>query len=247
MSGRSQIQIYTLCLLSPALCLRGQEQPAADVETKPETAVVQLLAIGPGAGDKNRECSATGFLINAEGYILTNAHVVEEARRCLAGSKDAKIVAKFAGTESQAEAVSCDLVGTDEVHDLAVLKLERLPPGEGKVNFVLLDARDVGEGTPVAVTGHSASIWQPKTETGKAIRRSALAFGEASSEKTDVLILDIPLQRGASGSPVYLPSGVVGVVSRQNPSRPAETVAVPVRYAIALLNRLSVRWHALGL
>jgi S1-C subfamily serine protease len=205
---------------------------------------VQLLAIGPGAGDKNRECSATGFLVNAAGYILTNAHVVEEARHCLAGSTEGKIVAKFAGSGSRAEAVSCDLVGSDEAHDLAVLKLERLPPGEGRVDFVVLDAREVGEGTPVAVTGHSASTWQSTTERGNVIRHVTLALNESSSDKTEVLILNIPLRRGASGSPVYLASGVViGVVSRQNPSRPAETVAVPVRYSIELLNRLGVRWH----
>ncbi|MBZ5545009.1 MAG: serine protease [Acidobacteriia bacterium] len=209
--------------------------------------MVQLLAVGPGAGDKNRECSATGFLINAAGYILTNAHVVEEARHCLAGSAEGKIVAKFARSDSQAEAVSCDLVGTDEAHDLAVLKLERPPAGEGGAKFAALDARDVGEGTQVAVTGHSASTWRPTTERGRVIRRAALALDESSAEETEALILNIPLQRGASGSPVYLPSGaVIGVVSRQNPSRPAETAAVPTRYGVELLNRLGVRWHRLG-
>jgi S1-C subfamily serine protease len=243
---------FALCLL-PALfwslsfCSRSpflsQETRTTDGAANPAKAVVQLLAVGPGAGDKNRECSATGFLINAAGYILTNAHVVDEARRCLERSTEGKIVAKFAGSDSQAEAVSCDLVGTDEAHDLAVLKLERPPAGEGTAKFAALEAGDVGEGTQVAVTGHSASTWRPTTERGRMIRHALLALDESRTEKAEVLILDIPLQRGASGSPVYLESGaVIGVVSRQNPSRPTETVAVPICHAIGLLNRLGVRW-----
>ncbi|MBZ5514997.1 MAG: serine protease [Acidobacteriia bacterium] len=206
--------------------------------------VVQLLAVGPGSGDKNRECSATGFLVNAAGYLLTNAHVVDEARHCLERSGQGKIVAKFPGSGSRAEAVSCDLVAMDEAHDIAVLKLERLPVAEKSLGFVPLDAREVGEGTPVAVTGHSASTWHAATERGRVIGHARLALDESTSEKTEVLILGVRLRGGASGSPVCLPSGAaIGVVSRQNPARPAETVAIPIRYFIDLLNRLSVRWQ----
>jgi serine protease Do len=248
MSAAALVPPSALWLLLFALSLRSsaaaQAPPSADGDGGPARAVVQLLAVGPGAGDKNRECSATGFLVNEAGYILTNAHVVEEARHCLAGTAEGKIVAKSAGSGSQAEAVSCDLVGTDEAHDLAVLKPERPPAGEGKVNFVLLDTRDVGDGTAVAVTGHSASVWQPATQRGSVIQHALVALDESSAARTEVLILSIPLRRGASGSPVYGPSGaVVGVVSRQNPSRPAETVAVPIRHAIELLSRLGVRGH----
>ena len=204
---------------------------------------MQLLAVGPGTGDKNRECSATGFFINASGYILTNAHVVEEARGCLAGSREGKIVAKFESTGPQAEAVSCDVVATDEIHDLAVLKLERPQAGKGQQDFAGLDVHRVSVGTPVAVTGHSGSAWQRTTRKGSVIARATLALDDSRREKTDVLILDIPLQRGASGSPVYLESGpVIGIVSRQNPARPTEAVAVPIQYAIELLNRLGVCW-----
>jgi S1-C subfamily serine protease len=204
--------------------------------------VVQLLAIGPGTGGKNQECSATGFLIDAAGYILTNAHVVEEARHCLAGSAGGKIVAKFAGTGPQAEGVSCDLVAMDGTHDLAVLKLERPRAEKNRQGFAVLDTKEVSPGTAVAVTGHSASTWQPTTQKGTVVDYATLALDESQAEKAEVLILDVPLQGGASGSPVYLENGaVIAVVSRQNPSRPAETVAVPIRYVIELLDRLGVR------
>lgn len=237
--------LLALSLGSPALC---QENRATDTPVmEPASAVVQLLAIGPGQQGTNRECAATGFLVNEEGYILTNAHVVEDARRCLAGSPGTKIVAKLARPGARtATAVSCDLVGLDDVRDLAALRTERPLPAEGQSSFVQLNpAAEVAEGTSVAVTGHPAFAWRPTTQKGKVIRRGTLELSERSAEKSEVIILDIPLGRGASGSPVYLESGrVVGIVERQNPSRPSETVAVPIRYAVELLDRLRVRWQA---
>jgi serine protease Do len=244
---RRSVFLLTLGLsfASPALSQEGRppSTPAAEATI---AAVVQLLAVGPGEQGKNRECNATGFLVNEEGYILTNAHVVEDARRCLAGSPGTKIMAKLARPGARtATAVSCDLVGLDDVRDLAVLRTERPLPAEGPPSFVRLNPAEVAEGASVAVTGHPAFAWRPTTQKGKVIRRGTLGLSERSAEKSEVIILDIPLGRGASGSPVYLESGgVVGVVERQNPSRPSETVAVPIRYGIEFLNRLHVRWYA---
>jgi len=212
----------------------------------PAGAVLQLLAIGPGAGDKNAECAATGVLVSEQGYILTNAHVVADARRCLAGGPEAKIMAKFAALDSRsATAVSCDLVGVDDLHDLALMKAERPPPAGEEYPFVLLGLGEVAVGTPVAVTGHPAFAWQPHTQTGKVVRREFLQLSKESAEGSEVIVVDIPLKTGSSGSPVYLQGGgaVVGIVERQNTANRSETVAVPIRYAIELLDRHGVRWH----
>jgi S1-C subfamily serine protease len=57
----------------------------------------------------------------------------------------------------------------------------------------------------------------------------------------EVLILDIPLERGASGSPVYLGSGkVVGIVSRRRTASGRETVAIPSIEAIRLVDSLRI-------
>lgn len=241
------VSISSFCLFTFSFCFSvlAEERGTSDAGS-PVAAVVQLLAIGPGSGDQNKECAATGILVNEDGVILTNAHVVEDARRCLAGSSGAKIVAKFARPgERTATGISCDVVALDELHDLALLLTERPASPDAAHAFAALDAREVAAGTAVAVTGHSAFAWQPTTEKGTILRRILLPLSDTSAEKSEVLILDIPLQRGASGSPVYLDSGgIVGVISRQNPSRPAETVAVPVGYAIELLKRKGLRWHA---
>ena len=208
--------------------------------------VVQLLAIGPGAGEKKHECAATGFLVNDEGYILTNAHVVEDARRCLASSPGAKILAKFGpGDGRTVEAVACDVIALDEDHDLALLRMER-PLIEGLHGTSLRLRRDpVPTGTRVWVTGHPSFVWQARTYQGKVIARESVALGDRGGLRTEVLVLDIPLQRGASGSPVVLESGeVIGVIERQRASNRLETVAVPISDAIELLEAKGIRWHS---
>jgi S1-C subfamily serine protease len=240
---------FALGILPFAFCLPSSAQNVAAQPPRElgpaQRAVVQLLAIGPGAGDKKQECAATGFFVNDEGYILTNAHVVDDARRCLASSPGAKIVAKFGpGDGRTAEAVACDVVGMDVDHDLAVLKTESPLPLDVRGAFLRLEAKPVPDGTRVAVTGHPSFTWQPKSYQGKVIGREALALNDRSNRPSDVIVITIPLQRGASGSPVYLESGgVVGIVERQRPSRREDTVAVPVGCAIRLLDLHGIRWH----
>jgi len=212
------------------------------------SAVVQLVAIGPGARDKNRECAATGFFVNEDGYILTNAHVIEDAQACLARSAHGKILAKVGGSGSAtAPAFSCELVGLDETHDLAVLKTERpLATNPKSVPYALLDLHDVEEGAPVLVAGHPTFAWQPVTQTGKVVQREMMDLSVRSSEKSEVLVLDIALKPGNSGSPVYRAEtqGVVGVVVSRDPSLPSQTVALTIPTVIALLDRCGVKWHA---
>lgn len=213
-------------------------------------AVVQLLAFGPTENEKNRECGGTGFFVNAEGYIVTNAHVFHETERCLERGMGTKIMARLSiPVASPAKAVSCDLIGLDEVHDLAVIKTERPPvadlPGEEGA-FLGLEASEIIEGAILMVTGHPLFAWEPITQSGKVIRRGSLRLSESSREASDVLVLNIPLRPGSSGSPVYLAAGtgVVGIVESQDRLQPSNTIAVPVHYAVELLNRYGVRWHA---
>ncbi len=233
---------FAICLLKSSSALLSAEEPAAPPD--PARAVVQLLAIGPGAGDKKQECAATGFLVSPEGYILTNAHVVEDARRCLASSPGGKILAKFGpGDGRSAEAVSCDVVAIDEDHDLAVLKTEAPIPANFRSAPLLLRRESVPVGTHVWVTGHPTFRWQAKTFSGRIVSTGSMALAGASRPATEILVLDIALQRGASGSPVYLESGeVVGIVSRRGCPNVLETVAVQASGAIEFLERL----HILG-
>lgn len=246
-----------LCLLacfSP--CLAATSQAPATPKPLPQDdrvlrAVVQLLAVGPAGKGQNRECSATGFLINDEGYLITDAHVVENAKRCLERAPGAKILAKLAVTDSRtAKAVPCEVVGIDARNDLALLKTERPPFAEsgGMPPYALLDAREVALETLVMVSGHPAFSWQPVTQAGRVVWRGRTRLEETdfSPALSDAIDVDIPLQLGNSGSPVYRPGGgVIAVIDKRNSLRPSHSVAVSIRYAIALAERCGVKWHAI--
>ncbi len=265
--SRDSILKAILVTLLFALDVVSQESITITPGTSPDTvrpAVVQLLAIGPGGMGQNQECSATGFVVNEEGYILTNAHVVEKAEECLAHSPGAKILAKpdvTVDTHSKvpqtggvpsagltAPAVECDVVAEDQVHDLAVLKPVRAfhsGASNGAAPFVTLDAAGIPSGTRVKVTGHPAFAFVPLTESAEIIGRKSLTLYENATEQTEVLVLNTPLKHGNSGSPVYQEANgaVVGIVERRNTSNTQQSLAVPIRYAIDFMNRLGVKWH----
>jgi S1-C subfamily serine protease len=257
-------------LLAPVLALELLAQNPTASNPSPSVdpvapAVVQLLAVGPGSKGQNQECAGTGFLVNEEGYILTNAHVVEKGRECLAQTPGTRMVARLAaahGSHSQAPshdgrqsgaesgpAVECDVVALDDLHDLAVIKADHpLRTGDtgAAASYVRLDSRDVPSGTRVKVTGHPTFAWVAQTQGGEIIGRKSLALFEGSAEQSEMLVLNFSLKYGNSGSPVYREAsgGVVGIVERRNTAAEWQTLAVPIRYAIDLLNRQGVKWYA---
>jgi len=254
----------SFCLLPFALCLLtffSFSSPPSSQSPTPQNpppqddrvlrAVVQLLAVGPADKEQNRECSATGFLIDEEGYLITNAHVVEDAQRCLEKAPGAKILAKLTIADSRtAPAVPCDVVGIDAPNDLALLKTERpllANPG-GKPPYATLDARPVPLGTAVRVTGYPAFSWQPVRQAGHVTwsgRTRREEIDDPLPSPSDAVETDIHLRPGNSGSPVYRPgSGVIAVIDKRNALRPDRSVAVAIHYAIELAERRGVRWHA---
>ena len=105
--------------------------PGEDSLTLPEiyqkniSAVTSITALS-----ENAKATGTGIILSADGYILTNHHVVSGARQVTVLLED--------GTEYQAEQV-----GGDETSDLAVLKIDakHLTPAE----FASSDSVQVGD------------------------------------------------------------------------------------------------------
>jgi serine protease Do len=213
------------------------------------TSVVRLIAIGPAGRGQNRECSATGFLIDAEGYLITAAHVVDDARHCLERAPGAKILAKLTVNDSRtAPAVPVEVIGIDAANDLALLKTQRpLTSSAGeKPPFAKLDARAVAVGTEVSVSGYPAFSWQAETQTGQILwsGKTQLDDADSNSPSSDALMLAVRLRPGNSGSPVYLPDGgVIGVIDKRDSLRPAYSIGVAIHYAIELAQRYGAPWH----
>lgn len=149
---------------------------------------------GQGQGRNPRlpsqQSSGSGFFISANGYIVTNNHVVENA-------KEIKVVLK------DERELSATIVGRDEGTDLAVLKVEG--SGFPYVNFENAAKPRVGDWV--------ITVGNPFGLGGTATSGIVSAYGRDIGETfVDFIQIDAPINRGNSGGPTFDVYGrVIGV------------------------------------
>jgi serine protease Do len=180
-----------------------QDNPIPDIYDAVSPGVVGVLNYVEvqGADGKSAEQlygSGTGFAVSSEGYILTNAHVVDGAN---------KITVKVYGEEDEREAT---LIGSDTETDIAVLKVEdaTLQP------LVLGDSDQVRVGEYVLAIGNPLSTDE---------LANTITFGIISANKREVTIdnytntylqTDAAINFGNSGGPLINMKGeVIGINS----------------------------------
>ena len=146
----------------------------------------------PGfGGPRLVRAQGSGFFISPDGYLLTNNHVVDHARRVDVKTTDGKTF-------------HAKVVGTDSKTDLAVLKVDV----QGRTPSVTLarDAPRVGDwvlamGNPYGLGG---------TVTAGIVSANGRDIGAGPYD--DYLQIDAPVNRGNSGGPTFnLKGEVVGV------------------------------------
>ncbi|HWA00176.1 MAG TPA: Do family serine endopeptidase [Caulobacterales bacterium] len=137
----------------------------------------------------------SGFFIGEDGTIVTNHHVIDGAEQITIKTSD--------GRELPA-----DIVGSDQLTDLAVLKVR----GGGHFPFVRFDTDpDVRVGDWVVAVGNPFGL--EGTATAGIV--SAMGRRDAgSSSYVDYMQIDAPINRGNSGGPTFdLRGRVIGVNS----------------------------------
>ena len=139
-----------------------------------------------------QQSSGSGFFISADGYIVTNNHVVENAETIKVVLKDE--------TELDAE-----VVGRDEGTDLAVLKVKG-----GRSNFPFVNFENAGK---PRVGDWVIAVGNPFGLGGTATAGIVSAYGRDIGETfVDYIQIDAPINRGNSGGPTFDIYGrVIGV------------------------------------
>ncbi len=134
--------------------------------------------------------AGSGFVISADGYVVTNNHVVSDATKVTVVFED--------GSEQVAE-----IVGTDERTDLAVLKIEG-----NDLPFVDFETEQSRVGDWVVAVGNPFGLGG--TVTVGVISGSGRNIG--GSNYGDFLQIDAAVNTGNSGGPAFNTKGeVVGV------------------------------------
>jgi serine protease Do len=167
--------------------------------------------------------SGSGVIVDPNGYILTNNHVIENAQEITVRLSDAR---KFTAT----------LVGSDPKTDLAVLKVEGAAP---------LPAADLGDSDNLRVGQWAIAIGNPfgldRTVTVGIVSATARTrVGLATYE--NFIQTDASINPGNSGGPLLnLDGRVIGVNTAIVASGQGIGFAIPINMAREVMRQLITR------
>jgi serine protease Do len=174
--------------------------------------VVQIVATGYGLKSEKQasdtalfepqEAIGAGVIVSADGYIVTNAHVVQGARRIRVRLPGLEVPG---GDESSPHGpVSAKVVGIDHQSDLAVLKID----GKNLPALELADSDQLKQGQVVFAFGSPQGL--ENSVTMGII--SATARQVSEDNPTTFVQTDAPINPGNSGGPLVDVDGhVVGI------------------------------------
>lgn len=172
--------------------------------------------------------TGTGFVLDQQGHILTNSHVVADSQ-------------EITVTFSTGESVTATLVGRDSGYDLAVVKVEGV---RGLRPLSLGNSENVKVGDPVVAIGAPFDLSNTVTAgiisaTGRPVTAGGDKGDGSDISYVDALQTDAPINPGNSGGPLLdAKAHVVGINSairgadKDDPTRQGGSIglgfAIPV-------------------
>ncbi|GLF94485.1 trypsin-like peptidase domain-containing protein [Streptomyces yaizuensis] len=173
----------------------------AGIAAKALPGVVTLHVSGGG-----EQGTGTGFVLDGQGHILTNNHVVDPA------GESGAIRVTFSGGET----VRATLVGKDSGYDLAVVKVTGV---SGLTPLPLGNSENVRVGDPVVAIGAPFDLQNTVTSGIISAKDRPITAGGDKGDGSDVsyvdaLQTDAPINPGNSGGPlVDTTARVIGINS----------------------------------
>ena len=190
-------------------------QSVQELSSRVTKSVVQVLTTGFGlSSDDDKSDTDTAYLepqrgigagviLSPDGYIVTNAHVIQGAR---------KIRVRLQGLDKQASAelaaphgpIEAKLVGVDDLTDLAVLKIDVT----GLPALPLANSSDLRQGQIVFAFGSPLGL-----ENSVSMGVISATARQIDPDKPEIYIqTDAPINPGNSGGPLVDVDGqVVGI------------------------------------
>ncbi len=147
--------------------------------------------------EKKEVGGGSGFLISADGYVVTNAHVVNDQD------------AEYTVFTNDGKTYTAKIIATDDVLDIALAKIE----GTGFPFLTFADSDQVKLGQPVIAIGNALAEFRNTVSVGvvSGLSRSITASdGLGRSETLDnVIQTDAAINPGNSGGPLLTMDGTV--------------------------------------
>lgn len=141
------------------------------------------------------QASGSGIIIDERGYIVTNNHVVEDARRIQVIYPDG-------------ESVDATLVGSDDFYDLAVIRVEGSVPAVAELG----DSSLLQPGEPVVAIGSPLGDFKGTVTAGVISALDRTVPIDESFNMEGLIQTDAAINPGNSGGPLVNALGqVVGI------------------------------------
>ena len=167
----------------------------------------------------------SGFIVHADGYLITNFHVIEGQKHFT--------VTQFVQAGAELKRVihkKIRIVALDVFHDLAVLQIE--DAHAAPFPTVVLGPEEPVLGESVFVIGNPAGLERTVTE-------GILSHTGRLFEGSLYLQIDASVNPGNSGGPLFNGQGqVIGVVNMGSRIMQGLNFAIPVRHVAFLLDHI---------
>jgi len=188
---------------------------------------------GPGGRrgpqiDGTRVSLGSGFIISADGYVLTNNHVVEGADQVVVRLSDRR-------------ELDAKVIGTDAEYDIALLK----------INAASLPTVAIGDSSRLKPGQWVVAIGSPfnfdHSVTHGVVSYVGRGFGGADQQYVPFIQTDVPINRGNSGGPLFNLEGQVVGINSQIFSNTGSSVgisfAIPINMAMSAVDQIKTTGH----
>lgn len=174
--------------------------------------------------------AGSGFIYNSNGYIITNHHVVDGAKK----------ITVYLSDKTPREA---ELIGSDSLSDIAVIKIN--PEGLNLVPMEIGNSDMLVVGDEVIAIGCPAGIEYMGTVTDgiiSAINRDVELSGDGTSVKKTMTLLqtNATINKGNSGGPLINAKGQVIGINTLKLGSNYEGIgfSIPMNGALPIINQL---------
>ncbi|HEX2402859.1 MAG TPA: S1C family serine protease [Mycobacterium sp.] len=237
----ARLPFYRLLIaLATAVALVVPIRPAIAAAAPLDTAIAAVepavVQIDTTIDYQHAVGAGTGFLLNPNGEVLTNFHVVQGAD---------SITAHNVGT---GQGFPADLIGYDRTHDIALLQLR----GAGGLPTAPLgNSGSVTIGEPAVSIGNANPGGPPTREAGNISSLDRTidakdALTGSSDQLTGLIEIAAPVRAGDSGGPLVNGAGqVIGVITaatvnyRFAPG--GKGFAIPINQALGIADQIRSR------
>ncbi len=218
MVNPSVISLFLLIPLASGVAAAQSAPPRKDIPAIAKAANGAIVTIITANNDKPIT-QGTGFLVSADGVIVTNYHVIETGNVAIVKFPD--------DTAFPVDGV----LAADKVRDLAIIKIH----GKTFQTLALGDSDDIQVGEEVVAIGNPLSL-------ESTVSNGIISGVRTSKELGKFLQTTAPISPGSSGGPLFNMRGdVVGINTLYLKVGENLNFAIPVNDAKLLLSHQSAK------